>query len=168
MARIFYFCVLLMILGRQELVAQNYLVLEKSGADKSVRFEVGEPMRFKLKNEKFFRKEGIMALQDSTIKFKDYEIYLNEIDKIDVRHKSFSGFDFDQIGTYTQIAGIGYILIDQLNKNIVQGQKWKFEKNVWITGGIIFVAGTILRMFHLKKYAVSSSNKLFIVEKTSQ
>ena len=168
MTKTFYLYFLLVIFGQNVLLAQNYLVLERSGSKKDTNFKIGETMRFKLNSEKFYRKDQIVNLEDSTIEFKGYKVYLNEIEKIDISKKRFSGFNFNEIGKLIQIAGAGYVVLDQFNKYVVQGQQWEFEQDVWITGGILFGTGTILRLLHPKRFTISPHNKIYIFEMSNQ
>jgi hypothetical protein len=64
------------------------------------------------------------------------------------------------IGKYAQIAGIGYILVDQFNKVVVQGQEAVFEEEVWIVGGLIFLGGTTLKLLSPKKVKLGGKYRI--------
>ena len=119
--------------------------------DKQIKYSSGDDISFKLIGEDFFRTDHIVALNDSSLEFHYYQILYREIRQVNIKGHRFSGIDIHSIGTYAQIAGIGYIVIDNFNKIVVQGQDAVFEKEVWIVGGLIFLGGTILKLLSPNK-----------------
>ena len=142
------------------LAQREYIVIEKLTSGKQVKYSSGDNITFRLKNEDHFRTDHIIALNDSSIEFHYYRIGYDEIDAVNLRGKRFPGFGFRATGTYTQIAGAGYIAIDIFNKTVVQGNPWEFEKEVWLTGAAIFAGGTILKLFEPKKIKLGKKYKI--------
>lgn len=143
---LFSVCLLYQIKAQRE-----YIVVEKTLTDKQIKYSLGDNIGYKLKGEDFFRTDHIIALNDSSIEFHYNRILYHEISQINIKGHRFTGINYQSIGTYAQIAGIGYIVIDQFNKVVVQGQDAVFEKEVWIVGGLIFPGGTILKLLSPKK-----------------
>lgn len=138
--------------------AQKFMVIRSRR--KHVYYKAGETIRFKLKTEKGFHKKKIVSVMDTALQFKNYRIGFREIDKVDIRGKKMGAFNWNQVGAYMQIAGIGYILIDQFNKTVVQGRAWEFESDVWITGAAIFAGGVILQLLDPKRVKIGTKYRI--------
>jgi hypothetical protein len=132
--------------------AQKYMVI--SGKRKRVMYKAGDRIKFKLKTEKQYHQSTIVSVMDTALQFKNYRIAFDEIDKVDTRRKRTGAFNWHQVGALIQVAGIGYILLDQFNKTLIQGNPWEFEPEVWITGAAIFAGGTILRFLDPRKLKI--------------
>lgn len=139
---------------------REYIVVEKTLTDKQIKYSSGDNISYKLQGEDFFRSNHIVALNDSAIEFHYNQILYREINQINIKGHRFSGIDYRNIGTYAQIAGVGYILIDNFNKVVVQGQDAVFEKEVWIVGGLIFLGGTILKLLSPKKVKLGGKYRI--------
>ena len=145
----------------QQIVAQReYIVVEKTLSSKQVKYSSGDNIKYKIKGEDFFRTDHIVALNDSAIEFHYNQILYREINQVNIKGHRFSGIDYYNIGTYAQIAGVGYILIDNFNKIVVHGQEPVFEKEVWIVGGLIFLGGTILKLISPKKLRLGGKYRI--------
>ncbi len=154
-------CVLFFAIISYELRGQSeYIVVEKTLTDKQIKYSSGDEISFKLKGENFFRTDHIVALNDSSIEFHYNNILYREISQVNIKGHRFTGLNIHSIGTYAQIAGIGYIVIDNFNKVVVQGQDAVFEKEVWIVGGIIFLGGTILKLLNPKKVKLGGKYRI--------
>ena len=138
----------------------EYLVLEKTLSDRAVIYRSGDKITFRLKGEDFYRTNHIIALNDSSIEFHYYSVNYLEIDKIYLKRQRLSGFSLRMIGTYSQIAGLGYIAIDQFNQVLVRGEDPTFNDEVFIVGGLIFVSGTLLKFLEPRKIRVGGKYRL--------
>ncbi len=138
----------------------EYLVLEKTLTDRSVTYSSGDDITFKLKEEDFFRTNHIVALNDTAIEFHYYSVNYLEIDKIYLKRKRLSGFSARKLGSYAQIAGLGYIAIDQFNQVIVWGKDASFNEDVFLVGGLIFAGGTLLKILDPRKVRVGGKYRL--------
>ncbi|GEM_PF-2566760 len=160
----FTLTVLIFLFFSSILSAQNVLMLEKAGTNKKVFFKSGDEIRYKLKGEDHYRKDHIVSLKDSSIIFHYNKIGVEEISEIDIRKKDFIKFNLKKTGTVLQISGAVYILLDQFNKTVVQGNDWEFEGDVWITGAILVGVGTAIKFLHPKKFKVGGKYKLHIID----
>ncbi|MDZ7604937.1 MAG: hypothetical protein U5K79_04970 [Cyclobacteriaceae bacterium] len=151
----------MVLLCKENALAQSeYLVLEKTLTDRSVTFSSGDDITFKMKEEDFFRTNHIIALNDTAIEFHYYSVNYLEIDKVYLKHKRLSGFSPRQIGNYAQIAGLGYIAIDQFNQVLVRGEDASYNADVFLVGGLIFVGGTVLKFLEPRKVRVGGKYRL--------
>jgi len=139
---------------------REYIVVEKTLTDKQIKYSSGDNISYKLKGEDFFRTDHIVALNDSSIEFHYNNILYREISQVNIKGHRFTGIDYRNIGTFAQIAGVGYIVIDNFNKVVVQGQDAVFEKEVWIVGGLIFLGGTILKFLSPKKVKLGGKYRI--------
>ena len=154
-------CAFFFVILSYELKGQSeYIVVEKTLKEKQIKYSSGDEISYKLKGENFFRTNHIVALNDSSIEFHYNNILYREISQVNIKRHRFTGINIYSIGTYAQIAGIGYIVIDQFNKVVVQGQDAVFEKEVWIVGGIIFLGGTILKLLNPKKVKLGGKYRI--------
>ncbi len=156
-----YGCAFFLAIISHETKGQSeYIVVEKTLTDKQIKYSSGDEISFKLKGENFFRTDQIVALNDSSIEFHYNNILYREISQVNIKGHRFTGLNIYSIGTYAQVAGIGYIVIDNFNKVVVQGQDAVFEKEVWIVGGIIFLGGTILKLLNPKKVKLGGKYRI--------
>jgi hypothetical protein len=143
------------------LIAQReYIVIEKTLSNKQITYSSGDEISYKLKGEDFFRTDHIIALNDTAIEFHYNLITFREIAEVNIKGKRFSTFNFKSVGTYAQVAGLGYIAIDQFNQVVVGGEDASFNETVWLAGGLIFVGGTILKMLTPKKVKVGGKYRI--------
>ena len=158
---IYFLIPLLLLIGKNVTHAQNeYLVLEKTLTNRSITYSSGDDITFKLKEEDFFRTNHIIALSDTAIEFHYYTVNYHEIDKVYMKHKQLSGFSTRKIGAYAQIAGLGYIAIDQFNQVVVRGEDPSFNDDVFFVGGLIFIGATILKFLEPRKVRVGGKYRL--------
>ena len=143
--------------------AQNVLMLEKIGSNKKAIYKSGDEIKYKHIGENHFRQDNIVSIKDSSIVFHYNKIGLEEITEIDIRKKNFININLKSIGTKMQVAGAFYIVLDQFNKTVVQGNEWEFEQDVWITGAVLVAAGTVVKFLHPRKFKVGGRYKLHII-----
>ena len=131
----------------QPIEAQDkILIIEKTLSSKHIKYLSGDNITYKLKGEDFFRTDHIIALNDSAIKFHYHQILFDEIEEVNIKGRRFTGINFRSLGSTFQIVGLGYIFIDQFNQVVVRSEDPSFNQSVLITGGLIFVGGSILKM----------------------
>lgn len=134
--------------------------MEKTLTSKQIVYSSGDPISYKLKEEDFFRNDHIVALNDSAIEFHYNQILYHEIAQINIKGKRFGGINLKSIGTTAQIVGIAYIAVDQFNQVVVRGEDASFNEDVWIAGGAIFAAGTVLKMLSPKKIKLGGKYRI--------
>jgi hypothetical protein len=133
------------------LAQREYIVVEKVMSGKQIVYSSGDEITFRLKDEDFFRKDHIVALNDSSIEFHYNTINYDEIASVNIKDQRFGKLNLRSIGSKIQFVGIAYIGIDQFNQVVVRGEDASFNENVWIAGGLIFMGGTILKWLSPKK-----------------
>jgi len=130
---------------------REYIIVTKALSNKKIQYSSGDKISYKLKYEDFFRTDHIVALNDSSIEFHYNQILYTDISQIDVKGQNFTKFNYKSAGTKIQIVGIAYIAIDQFNQVVVHGEDASFNQGVWIAGGSIFLAGSIMKWIAPKK-----------------
>lgn len=122
----------------------KFLVLEKPGRKKRIKFYPGDELTFKLKNSDLQITGTILDLYDSLILFADSYVKPEEIDY--VKLERVEGFLSPSNGPKLVIAGVALFIIDQLNYSLLQGNKIRFDKEIactslaMITGGITWTS----------------------------
>jgi len=139
---------------------REYIAIEKTLSNKQVTYSSGDEIRFKLRGEKFYRTDHIIALNDSAIEFHYNIIPYKDISHVNVKGKTFINLGFNSVGGKLQFAGIAIIAIDQLNQVLVRSEDASFNKGIWIIGGSIFLGGTILKWMHPKKLKLGGKYRI--------
>jgi hypothetical protein len=138
----------------------EYLVLEKTFKKKQIHYSSGDNISYKLKEEDFFRTDHIISLNDTAIAFHYHQVLYHEIAEINIKGKRFTGANWRSIGSKLQFVGIAYIAIDQFNQVVVRGEDASFNQNVWISGGLIYLAGTIMKVTQPRKVKLRGKYRL--------
>jgi hypothetical protein len=144
--------------------SQKKLVLERVGKGQHIAYEAGDEIRYQLTFEDHFRKGIIASLGDNEIQFQHFSIHTDSIAAVDIRGRRFNKLNTYSLGAKLQFAGVGYILIDQFNTAVVQGNEFSLNTGVLVAGGSIFAAGTLLRILHKKKFKPGGRNKMYIAD----
>ncbi|MGB3468871.1 MAG: hypothetical protein WBA74_26540 [Cyclobacteriaceae bacterium] len=136
--------------------AQPQLILSKLGKRNKVIFYEGEEIRLKVNGADNYVGGFIIGLRDSLIRFRYFDIRLDEISEVDISGKDYGGFNVTQYGPMLMFAGILYIGIDLLNQGDV-------TTGTFIQGGAISGAGLGLYLLRRKKFKVRKRNRIRIV-----
>jgi hypothetical protein len=144
--------------GRAE-AQQKFIVVEKVFSNKQVVYSSGDDIKFKLKDENFYRTNHIVSLNDTAIEFHYYTIAYHDIDAVDIRGHRF-GTNLRGIGGTLQFVGLAYIAIDQFNQVVVRGQEASFNENIWLAGGAVFAGGTILKLLSPRKLKLGGKYRI--------
>lgn len=109
----------------------RFLVLEKPGKVKRLRFFVGDKLIFHLKNDHTRYNATIEAIQDSSITVRGIQIPLSEFRSITVfPHRPWSSL----LSSAALIGGTGYFLIDLVNHSFTP-----LRSSWYILGGGLLV-----------------------------
>ena len=160
---LFTFAILSLAIISNTEAQREFIVIEKTLSNKQVTYSSGDEIKFKLKDEKFYRKDHIVALNDSAIEFHYYYIPYRDISHVNIKGKKgvqFVNLGFNSVGGKLQVAGIAIIAIDQFNQVVVQGEDASFNKGIWIAGGSLFLGGTILKWMHPKKLKLGGKYRI--------
>ena len=139
---------------------ESILLLEKVLTNKHIIYRTGEQITYKLNGENFYRTSQISSLCDTAFQTRFVSISYSEVARVHLKKNRFPGLGLRQIGTYAQIVGPAYIAIDQFNQVVVRGEDASFNDEVFLTGGLIFAGGTILKLMDPKKIKLGSKYRL--------
>ena len=152
------FC--LVFVSVQSFCQENYLVMDKPGRIKRIRYYTGDEIIFKLKGDKTTYSTILQAVGDSSIKVRDTNIPVKDIRSI-IRH-SENGFLY-QVARILPKAGILYFVADTFNP-IFRGEKPSISRSGIIVGGSLFAGGQALKLFRKKTLKVNSYRTLKILK----
>ena len=147
-------------------VAQNhkYILLEKGNSRHKIRIYPGEQIRFKFTDDRHFTTLRIKDLVGRYILIEHGIFPLEYIEEIDISdYKRRYGL-LNAMGEKLPFAGLGYIMIDQFNRTVVQNQPWEYDQKVIRTGAIMVGIGLILKLTSTKKFKINKKNKISIVD----
>jgi hypothetical protein len=150
-----FFCVI-----PDSLAQENYLVLDKPGRIKRIRYYTGDEIIFRLKGDKTKYSTILQAIGDSTIRVRDTDIPVKDIRS--VTRYSENGFLY-QIARILPKAGILYFAADTFNP-IFRGEKPSVSRSGVIVGGSLFVGGQALKLFRKRTFKVNSYRTLKILK----
>ena len=136
------------------LYSQSYLELKKLGKKRKIEFFSGEEIRFKIKNDENFSMARITGIYDDYINFNNIRVNIDDIELIDIRHKSSN--TFKGIGYIISGTSLGFFAIDIINLSVVQKNTLKrsFNEKIGITSlsgiflgiSITFIKKNILKI----------------------
>lgn len=155
------FWLLLLFCNSFESVGQDkYLVLDKPGRIKRIRYYTGDEIIFKLKGDKTTYSTLIQAVADSSIRVRDTDISIKDIRAI-IRH-SENGFLY-QASRILPKAGILYFLADTFNP-IFRGEKPHVSRSGVVVGSTLFLGGNALKLFRKRTLKVNNYRTLKILQ----
>ncbi len=155
----FLWLLFLISFSNQVKAQQKFIVVEKVFSNKQVVYSSGDDIKFKLKEEDFYRTNHIIAVNDTAIEFHYYTVAYHEIDAIDIRGHRF-GTNLRGIGGTLQFVGLAYIAIDQFNQVVVRGSEASFNESIWLAGGAVFAGGTILKLLSPRKLKMGGKYRI--------
>lgn len=144
----------------QAIAQQEFLILEKTLTDKNIKYSSGDNITFRLKDEKHYRTDHIVALNDTAIEFHYNIIPYHHISHVNIKGRKFSGFSLRSLGTTAQLVGAAYIAVDQFNQVVVRGEEASFNEGVWVAGGLIFLGGSLLKWTQTRKIRLGEKYRL--------
>ncbi len=97
---------------KQEDDIKRFLVLEKNGAEKRLRFYEKQEIQFKLKGDKVKNKLKIQKIKEKSLIIQEVEIPLESIESIRINTSSF----YPNLFKFATLAGgVGYLGLDLVN-----------------------------------------------------
>ncbi|MES2734186.1 MAG: hypothetical protein V4714_20735 [Bacteroidota bacterium] len=139
---------------------QKYLVFDKPGKVKRVRFFVGNEITFLLKGDNVVYQEAITAIDDSSFTIFGTKVLIREVDRVILRTNNF----FINVGSrYLPAAGIIYFLADNLNP-VFQGSSFKVSPTSAIIGASLVTVGIVLKQFQKRRHKIGKNKRLRILE----
>lgn len=139
---------------------EKYLVLDKPGRVKRIRFYVGDELIFKLTGDKHLYKDIIEAVSDTSIRVRGAWVPVEEIKLI----KEYKEANLLKQAIYfLPRAGIIYFLADTFNPVFTGGEVFVSRSGV-IVGGSLIAGSLILRLFAKRTYRINNYRTLKILE----
>jgi hypothetical protein len=141
--------------------SQKYLVLDKPGKVKRIRFFVGNEITFRLKGDPVLYRDVITAVDDSSFTIFGTKVLIKDVDRIILRSQSW----FVNQGSFLlPAAGVIYFLADNLNPVIQGGEKLAISRGSVIVSASLIGAGLVLRLFQKKEHRIRKSKRLRVLE----
>lgn len=140
-------------------LAQNKLVLLKK--DRVVyRFEEGEYIRFKRKDEEGFRRGVITGIHPNFFRIETDTTYTYDIAKIDLRGKNYTGFKIAPIGRGIIFAGVGLFLIDIFNTTVILDDSYTVDNSVTPVALAFIGTGALMQLVNNNYFKVGRRKKV--------
>ncbi len=138
--------------------AQNQLVMIKGEKVLAV-YKEGEDITLKLKKQNQFKTGYLIKVEDFFIVTNHDTIPLINIDKINLKQKSY-GTRLNVFGTTLATIGLGYFLIDEFNSILVKKQGFDESEAAWKPAVILVGVGLPMMLIKKKKHHVGWKYKL--------
>lgn len=157
--------ILILIVSLQYGMGQTkYIFLHKQGSPSGYKIRIGDKFGYKYHDQDDYYYGQIVDLRDSTIVLNSGEIGVNEIASVRVAHLSKSYLNLNTIGSFLQIGGIGYLVIDQFNQAVVNGDGLGVGKSVGTSTAIFVAVGSAIRLLKMKNFRITGMNRIKIIE----
>ena len=140
---------------------QKYLVLDKPGGTKRIRFFVGSEITFRLKGDPITYHDVVAAVDDSSFTIFGTKVPLREVDRVIVRNQ---GWFVNQGASLLPLAGGIYFLADNLNPVLSGGEGFAIHQGSVVVGAGLAGAGLILRIFRVRQHKIGKSKQLRVLE----
>lgn len=136
----------------------NYLILDKKGRTKRIRFFVGDWIKFQVKGDKFKWSGQITGIDKERIEINYGKIPLSQFSSIVLGKDNYwANFTRSASASGAAISGI-FFVSGLLSKN-----KIKRQDNFIISGGF-FALGGIFSLFQKRKYKLGKKRQLKVIE----
>jgi hypothetical protein len=142
-------------------IPQKYLVLDKPGSIKRIRFFVGNEITFRLKGDNMVYHEVISAVDDSSFTIYGTKVLVREVDRIILRKE---GWFLNQGSVLLPAAGLLYFLADNVNPAIRGGEHFGISRGSVIVGASLISAGIVLRIFQKRQHKIGKNKRLRVLE----
>ena len=136
--------------------AKYYLALDRVGKAQRVRFYVGDEIEYRVKGEKFRRKNNILGVSSDGFLIAGGEIKIAWVERIWTKRGRKNNLS-RQAQIYLPIAGGLFVIADLISSK-------EFSPKALAIGGGMALAGVILRIFNSKRYFVGKNSLLKSIE----
>jgi hypothetical protein len=128
-----------------------------------VRYNPGDEFMFKVKKSKAINRSYINNLSDTSVTVHDEIISFHSIDRIYFSRKRF----YNDAGVKMVSAGVILFLADQLNVNLIQGNKASVDKGVAVASIALIATGLPMALIKKKSQVLNYKYRLLTVRKGS-
>jgi hypothetical protein len=154
-----YFLILLLALVSLSACAQQYLVLQKRGVVKNIKYQAGDVITLKVVRGDFVYSGNISHIRDSSIVLNSLnEIFLNEITTV-YRPRKFVRF-MSKVLFY---AGFGYVGLEGVN-GAINNDSPMISKSTIISGSVMVGTGLLLKPFKTRKFDIQEKYVLKVLD----
>jgi hypothetical protein len=143
-------------------MAQKQLVVLKS-EDVKLRLYPGDEIIVRLKGSKNVRRSYVNNLLDYAVVLHKDTVPLTSIERIYFRQHSL----LNTIGTLCVFGGAAFLIIDQVNNSLIQGNEFSIDSQFTKTTLIVMAVGLPLMLFKKKYAKIGHKNRLMVVSKGS-
>ena len=136
--------------------AQNFVLLEKEGTTKRIKFQVGDQMRFKLHGSDTLYDEQISAIFDSAVAFGNFQVNYADIKQVWI---SKTYFWSSYLKKFSILVGVGYLGLDVFNRTINHDKPILSQsaKTVLVTSAAI---ATVTHLCERRWFRVKGKNRI--------
>lgn len=133
-----------------------YLALDRIGKAQRVRFYVGDEIEYRVKGEKFRRKNDILGVTNDGFLIAGGEIKLIWVERIWTK-RGYKNNLSRQAQIYLPVAGALFIIADLISSK-------EISPTALAIGGGMALAGIVLRVFNTKRYFIGKNSLLKSIE----
>ena len=153
-----YYLTLLILVASLCAGAQQYVVLQKSGAIKNYKYQVGDDITVKVKRGDFVFSGAISQINDSSFVLNSVnEIFISEIKNV-YRSRVFVRV----LSKALIIAGVGYVALEGVN-GVINNYSPIISKQTLLAGAILSGSGFVLKSFYTRSFDTTEKYVLKIL-----
>jgi hypothetical protein len=142
-------------------ISQKYLLLSK--ATGRLRYEIfpGQPLRYKLQDDKSYQQDIIRGLGKDEIYFTIDTVNINDIRTVDVSKLNPSrGISLNRWGTAFITSGVLLVFFDGFHDTVMLEENIEIDDSIWIASGSLVGAGILMKILKRRKFRVDRKNNL--------
>ncbi len=157
-----FFAVLFFIFSGES-IAQKYLVFDKPGLVKRVRFYPNEELTFKTSKSGIYIRDKIVGFEGQTVLFQNtLEVNVDSIKFIKVGNVSTFSKVRSVVSGVLITSGVGYLIIDSFNNGI--NSKDVFDPKTLNASAIMILAGVIIKPWSNRRHKIGNNKRLYIID----
>ncbi|WP_439484417.1 hypothetical protein [Cyclobacterium plantarum] len=155
--------ILLFCLIHADLLAQNYLILQRGKNEKSrLTYEVGESIVYLQKGLDYYIEDVIREIKQGVIVLEENLLTLDQIEAIDVRDKDPRNQTLSNMSLLPIAAG-GLLLFAGGVNSLYADQTISYEPEILVIAGSLIGGGLLLQPLRYRKFKNKGKNKLQVI-----
>ncbi|MES2628399.1 MAG: hypothetical protein V4616_05470 [Bacteroidota bacterium] len=141
---------------------QQYLVLERIGSPKRIKFAAGEQIRFKVNNNDTIYQDQITMVCDTAVAFGNKLVLFRDIDKIWLGKENFW---LSRLRAISLVGGTAFFTLDTFNRLVNRDSPVVTKTGLIVLGSGVGLAG-ILTLAKKNWFRVNSRHQLRYLDLT--